>query len=124
MWLPATLRDRSFRQYFVGQTLSTFGDSLVPLTTPAHDSGGVGVDVPRWRENSLRHAENTLAELYEHCLTNAPHFDRLPPEALDAVRFPGRERVHPQGVGRARRWAERTARDGVEHPRATAALIF
>ncbi|QRP50426.1 methylenetetrahydrofolate reductase [Amycolatopsis sp. FDAARGOS 1241] len=31
----------------------------------------LGVHVPRWLENSLRHADDTLAESYEHCLTNA-----------------------------------------------------
>ncbi len=31
----------------------------------------LGVDVPRWIENSLLHAEDTLAESYEHCLANA-----------------------------------------------------
>ena len=31
----------------------------------------LGVDVPRWLENSLRHADDTLAESYEHCLANA-----------------------------------------------------
>ncbi|WP_020660057.1 5,10-methylenetetrahydrofolate reductase [Amycolatopsis benzoatilytica] len=31
----------------------------------------LGVDVPRWLENSLRHADNTLAESYEQCLANA-----------------------------------------------------
>ncbi|WP_034263537.1 methylenetetrahydrofolate reductase [Actinospica robiniae] len=31
----------------------------------------LGVDVPRWLENSLCHAEDTLAESYEHCLANA-----------------------------------------------------
>jgi hypothetical protein len=31
----------------------------------------LGVDVPRWLENSLLHAEDTLAESYEHCLANA-----------------------------------------------------
>lgn len=31
----------------------------------------LGVDVPRWLENSLIHADDTLAESYEHCLANA-----------------------------------------------------
>ncbi|MET8454060.1 5,10-methylenetetrahydrofolate reductase [Streptomyces sp. NPDC005209] len=31
----------------------------------------LGVDVPRWLENSLRHADDTLAESYQHCLANA-----------------------------------------------------
>ncbi|WIX79271.1 5,10-methylenetetrahydrofolate reductase [Amycolatopsis carbonis] len=31
----------------------------------------LGVHVPRWLENSLRHADDTLAESYEHCLTTA-----------------------------------------------------
>ena len=31
----------------------------------------LGVDVPRWLENSLLHAEDTLAESYEHCLASA-----------------------------------------------------
>lgn len=31
----------------------------------------LGVDVPRWLENSLIHADDTLAESYEHCLVNA-----------------------------------------------------
>ena len=31
----------------------------------------LGVDVPRWLENSLLHADDTLAESYEHCLANA-----------------------------------------------------
>ncbi|MFE0511982.1 5,10-methylenetetrahydrofolate reductase [Streptomyces sp. NPDC058964] len=31
----------------------------------------LGVDVPRWLENSLRHADDTLAESYQHCLVNA-----------------------------------------------------
>lgn len=31
----------------------------------------LGVDVPRWLENSLRHADDTLAESYQQCLTNA-----------------------------------------------------
>ncbi|GAA2051777.1 hypothetical protein GCM10009839_68660 [Catenulispora yoronensis] len=31
----------------------------------------LGVHVPRWLENSLRHAEDTLAESYQHCLANA-----------------------------------------------------
>ncbi|MFI6607969.1 hypothetical protein [Streptomyces sp. NPDC050507] len=31
----------------------------------------LGVDVPRWIENSLLHADDTLAESYEHCLANA-----------------------------------------------------
>ncbi|RJQ75682.1 5,10-methylenetetrahydrofolate reductase [Pseudonocardiaceae bacterium YIM PH 21723] len=31
----------------------------------------LGVGVPRWLENSLRHADDTLAESYEHCLVNA-----------------------------------------------------
>ena len=31
----------------------------------------LGVGVPRWLENSLLHAEDTLAESYEHCLANA-----------------------------------------------------
>lgn len=31
----------------------------------------LGVDVPRWLENSLRHADDTLAESYQHCLATA-----------------------------------------------------
>ena len=31
----------------------------------------LGVGVPRWLENSLLHADDTLAESYEHCLANA-----------------------------------------------------
>jgi hypothetical protein len=31
----------------------------------------LGVDVPRWLENSMLHADDTLAESYEHCLANA-----------------------------------------------------
>ncbi|MEU1457352.1 methylenetetrahydrofolate reductase [Streptomyces avermitilis] len=31
----------------------------------------LGVEVPRWLENSLLHADDTLAESYEHCLANA-----------------------------------------------------
>ena len=31
----------------------------------------LGVDVPRWLANSLIHADDTLAESYEHCLANA-----------------------------------------------------
>ncbi|WP_409182089.1 methylenetetrahydrofolate reductase [Amycolatopsis sp. VS8301801F10] len=31
----------------------------------------LGVHVPRWLENSLRHADDTLAESYEQCLANA-----------------------------------------------------
>ena len=31
----------------------------------------LGVEVPRWLENSLRHADDTLAESYQHCLANA-----------------------------------------------------
>jgi len=31
----------------------------------------LGVDVPRWLENSLRHADDTLAESYEQCLATA-----------------------------------------------------
>ena len=31
----------------------------------------LGVDVPRWLENSLLNADDTLAESYEHCLANA-----------------------------------------------------
>jgi hypothetical protein len=31
----------------------------------------LGVDVPRWLENSLIHADDTLAASYEHCLANA-----------------------------------------------------
>ncbi|HEY3872193.1 MAG TPA: 5,10-methylenetetrahydrofolate reductase [Actinocrinis sp.] len=31
----------------------------------------LGVGVPRWLENSLLHAEDTLAESYEHCVANA-----------------------------------------------------
>ncbi|MEV0070112.1 MULTISPECIES: methylenetetrahydrofolate reductase [unclassified Amycolatopsis] len=31
----------------------------------------LGVHVPRWLENSLRHADDTLAESYQHCLTTA-----------------------------------------------------
>ncbi|MGW4490370.1 5,10-methylenetetrahydrofolate reductase [Amycolatopsis sp. NPDC004368] len=31
----------------------------------------LGVHVPRWLENSLRHADDTLAESFEQCLTNA-----------------------------------------------------
>jgi hypothetical protein len=31
----------------------------------------LGVHVPRWLENSLRHADDTLAESYEHCLASA-----------------------------------------------------
>jgi hypothetical protein len=31
----------------------------------------LGVDVPRWLENSLLHADDTLAASYEHCLANA-----------------------------------------------------
>ncbi|MFI5614419.1 methylenetetrahydrofolate reductase [Amycolatopsis sp. NPDC051903] len=31
----------------------------------------LGVHVPRWLENSLLHADDTLAESYEQCLTNA-----------------------------------------------------
>ncbi|MEU4037890.1 methylenetetrahydrofolate reductase [Streptomyces collinus] len=31
----------------------------------------LGVDVPRWLENSLRHADDPLAESYQHCLANA-----------------------------------------------------
>ncbi|MBR7839370.1 5,10-methylenetetrahydrofolate reductase [Actinospica durhamensis] len=31
----------------------------------------LGVDVPRWIENSLINAEDTLTESYEHCLANA-----------------------------------------------------
>jgi len=31
----------------------------------------LGVDLPRWLENSLRHADDTLAESYQHCLANA-----------------------------------------------------
>jgi hypothetical protein len=31
----------------------------------------LGVDVPRWIANSLLHADDTLAESYEHCLANA-----------------------------------------------------
>ncbi|WP_030800757.1 methylenetetrahydrofolate reductase [Streptomyces sp. NRRL S-337] len=31
----------------------------------------LGVGVPRWLENSLRHADDTLAESYQHCLANA-----------------------------------------------------
>jgi hypothetical protein len=31
----------------------------------------LGVDVPRWLANSLRHADDTLAESAEHCVTTA-----------------------------------------------------
>ncbi|WP_432850472.1 methylenetetrahydrofolate reductase [Amycolatopsis sp. CA-161197] len=31
----------------------------------------LGVHVPRWLENSLRHADDTLAESYAHCLATA-----------------------------------------------------
>jgi len=31
----------------------------------------LGVGVPRWLENSLRHADDTLAESYEHCVATA-----------------------------------------------------
>lgn len=31
----------------------------------------LGVDIPRWLENSLLHAADTLAESYEHCVANA-----------------------------------------------------
>ncbi|OXM46030.1 methylenetetrahydrofolate reductase [Amycolatopsis alba] len=31
----------------------------------------LGVDVPRWLENSLRHADDTLAESYEQCMATA-----------------------------------------------------
>lgn len=31
----------------------------------------LGVDVPRWLANSLRHADDTLAESYQHCLATA-----------------------------------------------------
>ena len=31
----------------------------------------LGVEVPRWLENSLRHADDTLAESYQHCMANA-----------------------------------------------------
>ncbi|GLX19479.1 methylenetetrahydrofolate reductase [Streptomyces lavendulae] len=31
----------------------------------------LGVDIPRWLENSLRHADDTLVESYQHCLANA-----------------------------------------------------
>lgn len=31
----------------------------------------LGVEVPRWLENSLRHADDTLAESYQHCVANA-----------------------------------------------------
>jgi hypothetical protein len=31
----------------------------------------LGVGVPRWLENSLLHADDTLAESYEHCVANA-----------------------------------------------------
>lgn len=31
----------------------------------------LGVEVPRWLENSLLHADDTLAESYGHCLANA-----------------------------------------------------
>ncbi|MEV8610009.1 hypothetical protein AB0383_19125 [Amycolatopsis sp. NPDC051373] len=31
----------------------------------------LGVHVPRWLENSLRHADDTLAESYQHCLATA-----------------------------------------------------
>ena len=31
----------------------------------------LGVDVPRWLENSLSHADDTLAESYQQCLANA-----------------------------------------------------
>ncbi|MFK0244629.1 methylenetetrahydrofolate reductase [Amycolatopsis azurea] len=31
----------------------------------------LGVDVPRWLENSLRHADDTLAESSEHCVATA-----------------------------------------------------
>jgi hypothetical protein len=31
----------------------------------------LGVDVPGWLANSLRHADDTLAESYEHCVTTA-----------------------------------------------------
>lgn len=31
----------------------------------------LGVEVPRWLENSLLHGDDTLSESYEHCLANA-----------------------------------------------------
>lgn len=31
----------------------------------------LGVGVPRWLENALRHAEDPLTESYDQCLTNA-----------------------------------------------------
>ncbi len=31
----------------------------------------LGVDVPRWLENTLRHTDDPLTESYEQCVTNA-----------------------------------------------------
>ena len=59
-------RERQFDPKPVLFTLSVCG-SVKTLTFLKW----LGVDVPRWLENSLLHADDTLAESYEHCLASA-----------------------------------------------------
>ena len=59
-------RDRQLEPKPVLFTLSVCG-SVKTLTFLKW----LGVGVPRWLENSLLHADDTLAESYKHCLANA-----------------------------------------------------
>lgn len=59
-------RDRQLEPKPVLFTLSVCG-SVKTLTFLKW----LGVGVPRWLENSLLHADDTLGESYEHCLANA-----------------------------------------------------
>jgi hypothetical protein len=61
-----TCRDRGIRPRPVLLTLSVCGS----LKTLAFLEW-LGVNVPRWLENELRHATDTLAESYEQCLASA-----------------------------------------------------
>ena len=60
----------------------------------------LGVDVPRWIQNDLRHADDTLDASFERRALHGARADRLLPSPRGPVRDQRRERLDPPGGDR------------------------
>ena len=79
----------------------------------------LGIDVPRWIANELRHADDTLDASYEQAVATAIELHRLLPAGRRSLRPERRERLDTQSRDRGLRAARRPAKGrtpGVERP--------
>jgi len=60
----------------------------------------LGIEVPRWLQNAIRHSDDPLDESYEQCRARGPRPDHLLPQAGAPVRDQRGERDDPEGGDR------------------------